>query len=147
MSNAIAKTSSSISQFVQQVPESRSELDIISGELHSLDEVVELVKDNASLFPPHLANKTPAVLETCLAILNELEGCISVLDRSSASRVDKESRWLASRNHIAKLRWTLEGYKYTLWLAVDLVALWVATFPALRQLQVNEKYPLDVNNC
>lgn len=123
MSNAIATTSSSINQFVRQVRESRSEFDIISSELHSLDGVVELVKDDASSFPPHLANKTPGVLETCLAILNELEGCISVLDRSSASTVDKKSRWLASRDHIAKLRWTLEGYKHTLGLAVDLVAL------------------------
>lgn len=142
VSNAIAKTSSSIGIFVQQVRESRSDFDIITSELHSLGGVIELLKDDASSFPPQLAKKTPAVLETCLAILNELEGCVSVLDRSSASQVDKTSRWVASRDHIAKLRWTLEGYKYTLGLAVDLVALYVLVFIALksapRKGEINE---------
>ncbi|KAM7211980.1 hypothetical protein V8F06_012650 [Rhypophila decipiens] len=123
VSDTIAKTSASITRFVREVRESRSDFDAISSELHSLAGIVDLLKDDVSYFPPELAQKTPAVLDTCFAILNELEGCISVLDRSSVSRVDKKSRWVASRDHIGKLGWTLEGYKSTLGLAVDLVAL------------------------
>lgn len=121
--DTIAKTSSSISRFVREVRESRSDFDVISNELHSLDRIVDLLKDDVSSFPPELARKTSAVLDTCFAILNELEGCISVLDRSSASRLDKKSRWVASRDHIGKLGGTLEGYKSALGLAVDLITL------------------------
>ncbi|KAK3328761.1 putative RhoGAP group protein [Apodospora peruviana] len=123
VTNAIAKTSSSIRGFIREVRESRSDLDVISSELHSLDGIVDLLKDDAESFPPQLAHKTPAVLDNCLAILHELEGCISVLDRCSESRADKKSRWLASQAHIGKLRWTLDGYKSTLGLAVDLVGV------------------------
>jgi len=55
--------------------------------------------------------------------VNELHGCIGVLDREGLTKADKKSRWVASRDHISKLRWTLEGYKETFGLAVDLVAL------------------------
>lgn len=122
-SNAIAKTSLALNRFVRDVRESRSDLDAISGELHSLEGVLDLLKDDADSFPAQLANKTPGVLEKCLTIVSELEGCISVLGREGVSKADKKSRWMASRDHIEKLRWTLEGYKSTLGLAVDLVAL------------------------
>ncbi|KAM7186610.1 putative GTPase-activating protein [Naviculisporaceae sp. PSN 640] len=121
--DTIAKTSASITRFVREVRESRSDFDIISSELHSLDRIVDLLKDDVSFFPPELAQKTPAVLDTCFAILNELDGCISVLDRSNLSRQDKKSRWVASRDHIGKLGGTLEGYKSTLGLVVDLISL------------------------
>ncbi|KAK0624548.1 hypothetical protein B0T17DRAFT_530427 [Bombardia bombarda] len=123
VSNAIAKTSSAIHAFVREVRESRAELDVVSSELHSLDGVLDLLKDDASGFPAQLAQKTPAVLKNCLAIIDELQGCIAILDRSGISKSDKKSRWMASRGHIGKLRWTLEGYKATLGLAVDLVSL------------------------
>ncbi|KAK3936217.1 putative group protein [Diplogelasinospora grovesii] len=123
VSNAIAKTSRTLHAFVREVRESRSDLHGISSELHSLDAVLDLLKDDAVSFPPQLARQTPAVLRKCLTLISELEGCISVLDRSGLSRSDKKSRWMASRGHITKLGWTLEGYKSSLGLALDLDVL------------------------
>ncbi|KAK3364710.1 putative RhoGAP group protein [Lasiosphaeria hispida] len=120
---AIAKTSVALNQFVREVRESRSDLDDIASVLHSLDAVLDLLKDDAAAFPPQLARITPGVLESCRTIVEELEGCISVLGRAGVSRADKKSRWLASRDHIEKLRGALAGYNSTLGLAVDLIAL------------------------
>ncbi|KAK3985085.1 putative GTPase-activating protein [Cladorrhinum sp. PSN332] len=120
-SNAIARTSLALNKFVREVRESRSELDSISTELHSLEGVLELLRDDAASFPPLLAEQTPGVLDSCLNLINELEGCISVLNRPGVSKADKKSRWLASRDHISKLQWTLGRYKMALGLAVDLI--------------------------
>ncbi|KAK1778317.1 hypothetical protein QBC45DRAFT_414606 [Copromyces sp. CBS 386.78] len=120
---AIAKTVTAIHGLMRQVRESRADLDPISSELHSLNGVLEFLKDDVPFLPEQLAQRTPEVLSNCLTITNELQGCISILDRVGLSRQDKKSRWMASRGHIAKLRWTLEVYKASLGLAVDLVAL------------------------
>ncbi|KAK4160222.1 putative GTPase-activating protein [Cladorrhinum sp. PSN259] len=120
-SNAIARTSLALNKFVREVRESRSDLDSISTELHSLEGVLELLRDDAASFPPLLAEQTPGVLDSCLNLINELEGCISVLNRPGVSKADKKSRWLASRDHISKLQWTLGRYKMALGLAVDLI--------------------------
>jgi hypothetical protein len=122
LSNAIAKTSLSLNAFVRDVRESRAELDALSGELHSLDGVLELLKDDASSFPPSLASRTPTVLQHCTAVINELEGYVMVLSSSELSTQAKKLRWAATRSHMAKLRLTLDGYKSTLGLALDLVA-------------------------
>ncbi|KAK4187942.1 putative GTPase-activating protein [Podospora australis] len=120
-SNAIARTSVALSKFVREVRESRSELDTISSELHSLDGVLEILRDDAASFPPFLAEQTPSALDCCLTLINELEGCIAVLNRPGVSRVDKKSRWQASRDHINRLHWTLGRYNVALGLAVDFV--------------------------
>lgn len=123
-SNAIARTSLALTSFVREVRESRAELDELSTELHSLDGVLDLLKDDVASFPATLAEQTPNVLHTCLALIGELEGCISILDRPGVSRADKRSRWLASRDHIGSLRGTLAVYKSALGLAVDLVGVY-----------------------
>ncbi|EGO53329.1 hypothetical protein NEUTE1DRAFT_126657 [Neurospora tetrasperma FGSC 2508] len=119
---AIAKTVTAIHGLMREVRESRADLDPVSSELHSLNGILEILKDDVPSFPEQLAQRTPEVLSYCLTIINELQGCISILDRVGLSRQDKKSRWMASRGHIAKLRWTLEVYKASLGLAVDLVA-------------------------
>ena len=108
---------------MREVRESRADLDPVSSELHSLSGILEILKDDVPSFPEQLAQRTPEVLSYCLTIINELQGYISILDRVGLSRQDKKSRWMASRGHIAKLRWTLEVYKASMGLAVDLVAL------------------------
>ncbi|KAJ4403848.1 hypothetical protein N0V85_005015 [Neurospora sp. IMI 360204] len=119
---AIAKTVTAIHGLMREVRESRADLDPISSELHSLNGILDILKDDVPSLPEQLAQRTPEVLSYCLTIINEIQGCISILDRVGLSRQDKKSRWMASRGHIAKLRWTLEVYKASLGLAVDLVA-------------------------
>ncbi|KAL2186763.1 hypothetical protein L209DRAFT_755526 [Thermothelomyces heterothallicus CBS 203.75] len=122
-SEAVARTLLAVNRFVREVRESRSEFDGITTELHSLDGVLDLLGYDAAFIPPLLAEHTPAVLETCLALLNELEGCISLLNRPDLPRPEKRSRWLASRKHVDTLRWTLSEYKLVLGLAADLVGV------------------------
>jgi hypothetical protein len=122
LSNAIAKTSRSLNAFVRDVREARSELDALSAELHSLDGVLDLLKDDAASFPAHLAARTPTVLQHCTAVVNELEGYVSILNSNELSKQAKKLRWAATKSHMAKLRLTLDGYKSTLGLALDLVA-------------------------
>ncbi len=122
--NAIAKTALVLPVFVREVRESRSEMDALSGELHSLDGVLDLLKDDASSLPPDLARRTPDVLENCTAIVNELDGYLATLNSPGLARHEKKFRWIATRSHMAKLRATLEGYKSTLGVALDLVALY-----------------------
>ncbi|KAK5651256.1 hypothetical protein OQA88_12664 [Cercophora sp. LCS_1] len=123
VSNAAAKTLLALNKFVRDVRESRLELDDVATLLHSLDGTLDLLKDDASSFPPRLAFLTPRILNSCCDIINELDGCISVLGREGVPRAEKKSRWMASRDHIEKLRGTLQGYKTTLGLAVDLIVL------------------------
>ncbi|KAL2270728.1 hypothetical protein VTJ83DRAFT_99 [Remersonia thermophila] len=122
-SEAITRASLAINKFVRDVRECRAEFDAISAELHSLDSVLSLLGYDAPFFPPTLAEHTPAVLDTCLTLLNELEGWVTLLGSPSASRAEKKSRWLANRGHIDVLRWTLSEYKVVLGLAADLVGV------------------------
>ncbi|KAK4249012.1 hypothetical protein C7999DRAFT_13127 [Corynascus novoguineensis] len=122
-SEAIARTLLAVNRFVREVRESRSEFDGISTELHSLDGVLDLLGYDAAFIPTSLIEHTPPVLETCLALLNELEGCISLLNHRDVPRAEKRSRWLASRKHVDTLRWTLSEYKLVLGLTADLVGV------------------------
>lgn len=122
LSSAIAKTSVSLNTFVRDVRESRAELEALSGELYSLDGVLDLLRDDAESFPRTLAARTPTVLQHCIAVVNELEGYLTILNSNELSRQAKKFRWTATKSHLAKLRLTLDGYKSTLGLALDLVA-------------------------
>lgn len=103
--------------------EARSELDGIAGELHSLDRVLDLLKDDAAAFPSSLADNAPPLLRDCCTIVNELGHYVTVLNGPDLSLADKRFRWMATRQHMTKLRWTLEGYKSALGLALDLVGM------------------------
>ncbi|KAH6633825.1 hypothetical protein B0J18DRAFT_23 [Chaetomium sp. MPI-SDFR-AT-0129] len=122
-SDAIARTSLAINQFVREVREARPEFDGISAELHSLDGVLDLLGYDAAHIPFAIAVSTPTVLGTCVTLITELEGCVSLLNQADGGRAEKKSRWQASRGHIEKLRWTLSEYKLVLGLATDFVGV------------------------
>jgi GTPase-activating protein SAC7 len=122
-SSAVSKTLLSANRFVREVRESRSHLDQVCTLLHSLDGVLDLLKDDAAAFPSPLGSVTPNVLQGCRVIISELDGCIAVLGRNGFSRAEKKSRWLSSRQQIGKLCGMLCGYRDILGLAVDLIAL------------------------
>lgn len=106
--------------------EARAELDAVLAELHSLEGVIEILKDDASSFPPDLAQRTPPLLEHCSSILNQIDGYMHVCNGLALSKRDKKFRWLAIRVDMVKLRLTLEGYKSILALVTDLVGLYVS---------------------
>ena len=127
-SEAIAETTLALNKFVREFRESRAEIDAISTELHSLDGILALLRYDAASFPIPLAEQTPAVLSTCLGLVNELGSCVSVLNRPGLSKGDKRSRWLASGPHVDDVRRALGEYKLALSLAVDLVGVYAVFF-------------------
>lgn len=142
LSNAIARTSLCLGAFVRDVRESRAEVDALSGELHSLDRVLDLLKEDAASFPDTLADRTPTVLQHCNAVINELEGYVIVLNSDELPTQAKKLRWAATRSHMAKLRLTLDGYKSTLGLAVDLVA-----FTSAAARESGRESPTEASNA
>lgn len=105
--------------------EARIELDAVLAELHSLEGVLDLLKDDASSFPAALAKRTPPLLEHCTSIINQIDGYMHVCNGLGLSKRDKKFRWLAIRGDMMKLRLTLEGYKSILALVTDLVGMYV----------------------
>lgn len=126
VSDAIVKTSPALRLFIREVREARAELDAVLAEFHSLVGVIDILKDDAALFPLDLAHRTPPVLEHCTSILNQIDGYLFVCNGLGLSKRDKRFRWLAIRADMVKLRLTLEGYKSILALVTDLVGLYVS---------------------
>ncbi|ROV92221.1 hypothetical protein VPNG_09672 [Cytospora leucostoma] len=122
-SNAISKTSPALRGFIREVREARTELDAVLAELHSLDGVLDILKDDASIFPADLAPRTTPLIEHCGSIINQIEGYMHVCNGLGLSQRDKKYRWMAIRGDMEKLRLTLEGYKSTLAVVTDLVGL------------------------
>ncbi|CAK7211558.1 hypothetical protein SBRCBS47491_001165 [Sporothrix bragantina] len=129
VSNAVTKTAIDLNRFVRDVRESRADLARLSAELHALDGVLDLLKDDAAsaAFPADLALQTPAVVASSGALVAELGVILGGGDRDSSS--EKRSRWLAMQQHIAESRSVLEVYRLTLGLALDLVALFSSRYP------------------
>ncbi|KUI72114.1 GTPase-activating protein SAC7 [Cytospora mali] len=121
--NAISKTSPALRSFIREVREARTELDAVLAELHSLDGVLDILKDDASSFPGDLAQRTAPLLEHCSSIVHQIEGYMHVCNGLGLSPRDKKFRWMAIRGDMEKLRLTLEGYKSTLAVVTDLVGL------------------------
>ena len=129
VSNAVAKTTLGLSRFVRDVRESRADLTALSAELHALDGVLDLLKDDAASasFPVDMALQTSAVVAGSGAVVATLDAFFSESDRPGA---DKRGRWLAMRPSIECSRAALEVYRLTLGLALDLVACTTVDAPA-----------------
>lgn len=127
---AIAKVGIVLNGFVREVREARSDVDGISRELHSLQSVLDFLKEDAGLFPPELAERTPAVVEHCSNVVDELDIALSTLSSSELPKQDKRSQWLSTgRKDIARYRTSLEAHKTILGLALDLVGAYVRCSP------------------
>ncbi|KAI1775137.1 hypothetical protein F4818DRAFT_448683 [Hypoxylon cercidicola] len=122
LSGAIAKVSTILNGFVRDVREARSDVDGVSRELHSLQSVLDFLKEDAGLFPPELAERIPDVLGHCSAVVDQLDAGISALSCSELPKQEKRSQWMASgRKEVAQFRASLEAHKAVLGLALDLV--------------------------
>ncbi|KAI1416846.1 Rho GTPase activation protein [Hypoxylon sp. FL1857] len=122
LSSTIAKASVVLNGFVRDVREARSDVDGVSRELHSLQGVLDLLKEDAGLFPPELAERIPAVIEHCSNVVTELDANISALSSGEIPKQDKRAQWLATgRKDTAAFRASLEAHKAVLGLALDLV--------------------------
>ncbi|KAJ8123698.1 hypothetical protein ONZ43_g412 [Nemania bipapillata] len=118
----IAKLLTTLTTFVRHVREARSDVDAVSRELYSLQTVLVLLKEDAALFPPELAQHTPAIIEHCSCVIDRLDESLLALDSPELSKQEKRTRWLGvGRTEAAAFRTTLEAHKTAIGLALDLV--------------------------
>lgn len=126
LGNDIAKTSLVLNGFVREVREARADVDGISRELHSLQSVLNLLKEDTELFPTLLAAQTPTVLDHCCKVVEELDDCFSSLNRGDLSRQEKRKLWAArGRKASSRFRPALEAHRAIIGLALDLVEAYV----------------------
>ncbi|KAL7627778.1 hypothetical protein AAE478_001973 [Parahypoxylon ruwenzoriense] len=122
LGNAIIKANTVLNGFVREVREARSDIDSVSRELHSLQSVLDLLKEDAGLFPIELAERIPTVLDRCSNVVDGLDVGISALGSSELLKQDKRAQWLLTgRKEVAKFRTALEAHRAILGLALDLV--------------------------
>lgn len=128
LGNDIAKVSLALNGFVREVREARADVDGISRELHSLQSVLDLLKEDTELFPRPLAVQTPIVLEHCNKVLAELDYCFSILNRADLPRQDKRKLWAArGKRESSRFKPALEAHRALIGLALDLVEAYVRT--------------------
>ncbi|KAI0193426.1 Rho GTPase activation protein [Astrocystis sublimbata] len=113
-----------LAALVRHVREARSDVDAVSRELHSLQTVVAFLKEDAILFPPELAEHTPAIIGQCSALIESLDGSISVIDNQNLSKLEKRTEWRdVGRLEIPRFGASLEAHKEAIGLALDLVGV------------------------
>ncbi|KAI1119545.1 Rho GTPase activation protein [Nemania sp. NC0429] len=122
LDNRITELLGTLTDFVRHLREARSDIDAVSRELHSLQTVLSLLKEDAAIFPPDLARHTHVVIEHCFAAVDRLDESFSVLCSPELSKQEKRTRWLGmGRTETGSSRATLEVHKEAIGLALDLV--------------------------
>ncbi|KAH8196252.1 hypothetical protein TruAng_009577 [Truncatella angustata] len=122
--NTISRASLVLNEFVREVREARADLDNVSRELHSLQRVLDLLKDDAGALPLRVATETPALLQQCNRVVSELDADLLALDGSALSRPQKRSQWISvGKQQIAELVPIIEVHRTMLGLALDLVGV------------------------
>ncbi|KAI1265046.1 Rho GTPase activation protein [Xylariaceae sp. FL1019] len=122
LDNKITALLQTLGGFVRDVREARSDVDAVSRELYSLQTVLDLLKEDACLFPPELAEHTPSIVEHCSYVADKLNALLSVINSSELTPMKKRTRWLqAGRSEAAGFRTSLEAHKAVIGFALDLV--------------------------
>ncbi|RYP39608.1 hypothetical protein DL767_002156 [Monosporascus sp. MG133] len=122
LGNEIARASLLLNAFVRDVREARADVDEISRELHSLQSVLDLLKEDTDVLPPQLAAETRSILERCSTVVEELDDCISTLNSNDMPRQDKRRLWIAQgRKDSSRFKPTLEAHRTIIGLALDLI--------------------------
>lgn len=124
LGNTISRASLVLNEYVREVREARADLDVVSRELHSLQSVLNLLKEDAGTLPSRVAAETPALLQQCNRVVSELDADLLALDGSALSRPQKRSQWISvGKRQIADLMPLLEAHRTMLGLALDLAAV------------------------
>ncbi|KAF3007351.1 hypothetical protein G7054_g2408 [Neopestalotiopsis clavispora] len=124
LGNTISRASLVLNEFVREVREARADLDVVSRELHSLQSVLDLLKDDAGALPTRIATETPALLQQCNRVVSELDADLLALDGSALSRPQKRTQWIGvGKQQIADILPIIEAHRTMLGLALDLVGV------------------------
>ncbi|KXJ86169.1 hypothetical protein Micbo1qcDRAFT_237103 [Microdochium bolleyi] len=122
LGSAVAKMTWLLNAVVREVRESRSVLDSLSRELHSLEGVLDLLQEDADSFPPELAADTPIILERCQQVIDELDKHLSRLNQPELSSRERRVLWFETgREASVGLEKRVAAHRAVLGLAIDLV--------------------------
>ncbi|KAI1172609.1 Rho GTPase activation protein [Nemania sp. FL0916] len=156
LNSRIAKLLATLTGFVRHVREARNDVDAVSRELHSLQTVLLLLKEDAASFPLELAQHTPAVLEHCSYVINRLDESALVQHGPGLSKQEKRGQWLSEgRMEATSFRIALEAHRAVIGLALDLVGATTAQDPtpdaipnkrtAIERHQVDSEVMIDIS--
>jgi hypothetical protein len=127
LASTIGKASSLIASFVRRCRDARHDLDNISRELTSLENVLSLLKDdiattNDQAIPKTLRKEIANIIANCGRVLEELD---ELLKRHNGG-VGQAVCWATTGTYdAAKLRLNLDAYRVALSLALELLTLYV----------------------
>lgn len=77
LAGTITKLSTSLTIFIRDVRDARSDIEDISLELHSLKMILELIaSDSVIPLPPTLETQLKGVLENCTQLVRDIDQCI-----------------------------------------------------------------------
>ncbi|KAK7183323.1 hypothetical protein PSPO01_10572 [Paraphaeosphaeria sporulosa] len=126
----ISKTSTIVTGFVREVREARHGLDVVSRELSSLQTVLGLLAEDASQnnpvsFPDALQAQIHGIITNCNEVVLEMKYCLT---RHENSKLGQAGYWTVGggKEHMARLRSTLEAHKSALEIALDMMAIIIA---------------------
>lgn len=122
----ITKTSITVTKFVRDVRNSRSDLDAVSRELISLQTVLGLLIHDASgsdgAFPETLKRQINGIVNNCTDVVIEIEQCLE--KHNASGKLGRGARWATvGHDDMSKLRSSLEAHKCALDIALDMVAM------------------------
>ncbi|KAF6802931.1 hypothetical protein CSOJ01_11256 [Colletotrichum sojae] len=124
LAGTITTVSLSMTTFIRDVRDARSDIEDISRELLSLKTVLELIADdveNSSSPLPKNLEILPGVVSNCSRVVDDINSCIKAHDET---RIQKRARWVTiGKGDMTKLKSNLESYKATLGLALDLLSI------------------------
>ncbi|KAH8728429.1 hypothetical protein GQ44DRAFT_757349 [Phaeosphaeriaceae sp. PMI808] len=123
----ITRCSHSVTIFVREVRDARSDLDMISRELHSLKTVLVLLSDDfakpsSKTLPPRLVEHLGSILRNCNGVVVEVERSLA---KHGSSRLGRGGHWAlgGGKDDMAKFRSNLEAHKTALELALELITM------------------------
>jgi Fungal N-terminal domain of STAND proteins len=123
---SIGKLTITISTFVRQVRDARSDLDTVMRELVSLKSVLEILAEDVSQpgpngLPESLAEQVQGILTGCDGVVMQIAQTLSKFERKS---LIVKGQWaLSGRGDMDKLRSSLEAHKSALNIALDMLQL------------------------
>ena len=121
---SIANVSIQISDFVRGAREARGDLDLISRELVSLKTLLDILSEDARTgngFTESLAKNLSGILESLGGVLKQIE---VEIQKHAGGSLGPAVKWsLSGREEANKLRSSLEVYKSTLEIVLDMVSM------------------------
>jgi hypothetical protein len=120
LAGSIASLIVQITQFISKVRDAQSDLHLVVNELESLQFALEFLQNDGEIT---LQDDVPVA-----SILGNLEMVVAQISQhvseQSEMRMTKRIRWaICGRDEVDKLRCSLEAYKSTLDIALDVLAL------------------------